>query len=168
LKHVAGQHLALAEHRIHRTVQIQSVHRFAGNTLVLHQSQQRFLGPDVQQVIQLLRKMSGRGILDKSLGSIQQSAMAGEPDGLERPQAVLIEVRGFIQRVVTATMGIAGPIGELLQFAEHGDVHFRSQRPLQLRHGSDLAPPERLGQVIGVEGFRSHNVRSPPDSLISR
>src|SRR5271157_1275390 len=102
--------------------------------------------------------MSGRGILDKSLGRIQQSAVAGEPDGLERPKAVLTEMRGFIQRVVTATMGVAGPIGELLQFAEDGDVHLRSQRPLQLRHGSYLAPSERIGQVLGVEGFRSHNV----------
>ena len=116
----------------------------------------------MQQVIQLLGKMSGRGILDKSLGRIQQSAVAGEPDGLVRPQAVLVEVSSFIQRVVTATMGVAGPIGELLQFAEDCDVHLRSQRLLQLRHGSDLAPPERLGQVIGVEGFRSHNVRSLP------
>src|SRR5579864_3673014 len=113
-------------------------------------------------MIQLLRKISSRRLLDKSLGRIQQRAVVGEPDGLKRPQTVLFEVRGFIQGVVTATMGVAGSIGELLQLAEDGDIHLRSQRLLQLRHGSNFAPPERLGQVIRVEGFSSHNVRSLP------
>jgi hypothetical protein len=91
---VPGQQLPFAKNRIHRTVQIQSLHWLASNALVLHQLQQRFLGPHVEQVIQLLRKISGRGTLDKSLGRIQQSALAGEPDRLERPQAVGIELRG--------------------------------------------------------------------------
>src|ERR1017187_8437021 len=101
------------------------------------------LGPNVQQAIQLLRKMSGRGILDKRLGCIQQSALAGAPHGPETPHAVPAKVRGFIQRVVAATVGVAGPIGELLQFAEDGDIHLGSQRPLQLGQGRDLAPDRK-------------------------
>src|ERR1017187_2484113 len=98
----------------------------------------------MQPVIQLFGKVSVQGVLDKSLGRIQQSALAGEPDGLERPQTVLVEVSGFIQRVISATMRVAGPISKLFQFAENGDIDFRSQRSLQLRHGSDLAASQRL------------------------
>ena len=116
----------------------------------------------MQPVIQLFRKVSGQGVLDKSLGRIQQSALAGEPDGLKRPQAVLVEVSGFIQRVISATMGVAGPISELFQFAKYGDIDLRTQRSLQLRHGSDLAASQRLRKIIGMEGFGSHNVRSLP------
>ena len=65
-------------------------------------------------------------------------------------------------------MGVAGLIGELLQLAEDGDVHFRAQRPLQLRHSSDHAPAECLGQFLSVEGFRPHNVRSPPPESFFR
>jgi hypothetical protein len=32
----------------------------------------------------------------------------------------MVELRGFIQRAVGATMGTAGPMGELFQFAENG------------------------------------------------
>ena len=80
----------------------------------------------MQQVIQLFRKVSGRGVLDKSLGRIQQSALAGEPDGLKRPQAVLVEVSGFIQRVISAAMGVASPISELFQFAKYGDIDLKA------------------------------------------
>ena len=106
--------------------------------------------------------------LDVYKRQIQQSALAGEPDGLERPQAVGIELRGFIQRVVTAAMGVAGSIGELLQLAEDGDIHLRSQGTLQLRHGSDLAPPQCLRQIISMEGFSSHNARSLPSESLFR
>src|ERR1019366_3187730 len=98
-KPVPGQQLALAENRIHRTVKIQSLHWLASNALVLHQPPQRLPSPHVERVTQLLRKISGRGVYDERLGGIQQGALAGEPDGLERPQAVAIEVRGFIQGV---------------------------------------------------------------------
>jgi hypothetical protein len=96
LKRVPGQQLALAENRIHRTVKIQSLHWLASHALVLHQPQQGFLGPHVEHVIQLLRKIPGRGVFDDGPGRIQQGALAGEPDGLERPPAVVIEVRVFI------------------------------------------------------------------------
>ena len=159
VKHSTGQQLALAQGRLRRTIQIQTADRMPRHALLLYKLPQRLFGPGMQQVVQFLNKIARCGIPDKRLSRIQQGAPAGEPDRPEGPQTIVVEARGFIQRVVRAAMRVTGPVSELLQLAENRDVHICPQRFLQLGHGGDFAVPESFCQIIGMEGLGSHNVR---------
>jgi hypothetical protein len=130
LPHAPSQQLALTQSRIGRTVQIQPAYGLPSDSLLLKQPQQGCLGPDMQQVVQFFHEIAALGSLDEGLSGGQQSALAGEPDGMERPQAIRIEARGFVQVVIAPSMGVAGSIGELLQLTKDRHVDFGPQRLL--------------------------------------
>ena len=81
---------------------------------------QRVLGADLQQVVQLIDEVSGLGVVDERLGGCDQGAETGEVDAGERPEAVLVEVDQFVQRVEAAAMRVAVAGGQVLEPAERG------------------------------------------------
>ena len=85
--------------------------------------------------------------------------MAGEPDTLVRPPPpAIVEVSDFGQGVEAATMGVAGEIVELLQFAKHGQIGLGAENAFQLGQISDLVPAKVPAKDRRIEGWGSHNV----------
>ena len=58
------------------------------------------------------------GLIDKSLDGGNQRAQARKPNRIVGPQAGMVEAGGFAEGIITAAMGIAGPLIQSLQLAE--------------------------------------------------
>jgi hypothetical protein len=68
------------------------------------------------------------------------------------------------QRVVPATMRVAGEIVERFQLAEDRDIDGGAERLLQLGERGDSLPVQVSAEDVCVEGDGAHNVRVPAHS----
>jgi hypothetical protein len=68
----------------------------------------------MEDILQLEREISGRGLSDEGFRRGQQRAVPKETNPVERPQAALVEVGDFGERIEGTTMGIAGAAREFL------------------------------------------------------
>jgi hypothetical protein len=89
----------------------------------------------------------------------QEGPVAGEPDPLVRQPAVIVEASDFGQGIEAPTIGVAGEIVELLQFAKRGQIGLGAERAFQRRPISALVPAKVLAKDRGIEGSGPHNVR---------
>jgi hypothetical protein len=83
------------------------------------------------------------------------------------PKPALIEANYFIERVVSAAMGVARVIRDLPQLPEHRHVDRRTQRGLQLLDGGDPLPPQQRDDAVCVKLNWAHSVRPLALSLKS-
>ena len=58
------------------------------------------------------------GLIHEGLDGSNQCAEVGKPNRIVRPQGDIVEVDGFAEGIITAAMGIAGPLIQSLQLAE--------------------------------------------------
>ena len=118
---------------------------------------QRVLGADTEQVVQLVDEMSGVGVVDERLGGCDQGAGAGEADAGEGPQAALVEVGEFVERVVAAAMRVAGAGGQVLELAERGaPAGAGAERGHDLDQRGDGLVAEQGDDRVGGKGGWSH------------
>jgi hypothetical protein len=75
----------------------------------------------MQSIIQFADEIAGGRAVDEGFGGVDQGAEAGEPDGIMRPQAVLVEASNLVEGIEAAAMGVAGSIVELSEFAKDSD-----------------------------------------------
>ena len=82
-----------------------------------------------------------------------------------RPQAAVVKAGNLGQRVVSATVGVAGKISERFEFSEDGEISGRAERVLQFSNGRDFPVDQVVAENLRIEGGRSHNVRIPTNLL---
>ncbi len=63
-----------------------------------------------------------------------------------RPQPVIVEVNDFGQAVEAPTMGVAGEVIELLQFAKDGQIGLGAEDAFQLGQVGDLVTAKMLAK----------------------
>lgn len=105
--------------------------------------------------------MTLRRAVGESFDGGQQGAVAGKPNGLVGPQAVVVEAGDFAEGVVAAAVSVAGEVVELLELAEDGEAGRPAQGLLEFGQSGDLMTSQVLADQLGVEGERSHNVIVP-------
>ena len=81
----------------------------------------------MKNVLQFGGETAGPGPRDAVLRGGHQSAVTGEPDRIERPQAPLIESDNLVESIEGTPMRVTGTVRKLLQLAEDSDVGLRTQ-----------------------------------------
>src|SRR5712671_587722 len=122
---------------------------------------QRIVYFHVQSVGKIAGKETLTRTVDESFDSCQQSAIAGKPDGLMRPETGIIEVSDLVESVIAAPMSIAGQVIQRFQLPEDCHVRRRVQSALQLGKGRHFMATQILAQRLGIKADWSHNVRVP-------
>ena len=98
---------------------------------------------------------------DESFHGGQQSAVAGEPDGLMGPQAPIIKAGDVGESVEAPAMRIAGDVAELLEFAEHRKRGSGAEHAFEFRQVRDFVGAQVQAEGKRVEGGGAHNVIVP-------
>ena len=130
----------------------------AGERAAVLSLEQRVLGADVEQVVQLVDEVSGLGVLDERLGRCDEGAGAGEADAGERPEAALVEIGEFVEGVVAAAMGVAGAGVEVLELAERGaPADAGAERDQHVGQRGDGLLSEQGDDGVGGESGWSHS-----------
>jgi len=73
----------------------------------------------VERILQFGNEIAGRRTIHEGLGGIDEGSETGEPNRIMGPQTLRVEARNAVESVEAAPMGVAGPIAQLLQLAEH-------------------------------------------------
>lgn len=128
---------------------------------------QGVLDRDLHEFLQLIRKIPRRRALHQRHRRIQQGSEAGKPDLAVRPQAVSVEMRQRVERVVGSAVGITGAMVELRKFAKNGPRGRVTQGGHQLGKSRDRLPVEQVTQFAGVVVNAVHIGRIPPNSAPS-
>ena len=116
----------------------------------------------MEEVLQFGGEESRRSLGDKVLGGGDERSVTGEPNGIERPQTLLIKVGKFSKSVKTAAVRVTGAVGKLLQLAQDGDIGWGTQDLFQLRQSGDTVVAEKAPERVWREDRRSHNAIVPP------
>jgi hypothetical protein len=77
-----------------------------------HQLTQGVLDRDLHELLQLVGKIPRRRALHQRHRRVQQGPEAGKPDIAVRPQAVNVEPRQRVERVIRTPVGITGAMVE--------------------------------------------------------
>jgi hypothetical protein len=118
---------------------------------------ERILDFGMECVGQFIGEPATRGLIDEGLNGGNESAVAGEPNRLVRPQAVVIEAGSFAEGIVATAMSIAGQVVQELEFAKDGEVGTGAESDLQLGQCGDFVTQEMLADGLGVERGWTHN-----------
>lgn len=78
----------------------------------------------------------------------------------------MIKLGDTAQRIEAAAVGIAGKIVELFELAKDRHLDIGPERLLELFEGRQLLSFEQLGEILGMENRRPHNVNIPPVSAV--
>jgi hypothetical protein len=97
----------------------------------LHQLAQRILDRHQHQRLQLVGKIARRRAAGQFRRRVEQRPLTGKMNVAARPQAVRIEARECIERVIGAAMRVAAAVVQLGQAAKHRALGRRRQRFLQ-------------------------------------
>jgi len=124
--------------------------------------QQRFFDWHVENIFQFGSEIASLRMCDPVLGGGHQSTVAGKPDRVERPQALLIESGNLVESIEGTPMRIAGTVRKLLQLAEHRDIGIRTQQLLHLRQGGDTISVQKPAQNVSGKDGGAHNAVIPP------
>jgi hypothetical protein len=129
----ASQGLVAALGGIDRGIEKLAMDSDSAQSLLLDEMAQRLLNFSVQDIGKFMGVVAIGGLLHEGLHGCEQSAVAGKPDGGVRPQSLIIKASDLGQGVEAPTMGIAGEVIKLLQFAEHRQIGVAAERAFQLR-----------------------------------
>ena len=108
----ASQALLAPNGGIHGGIEKRAIDFGSAQALLLEQMAERFLNLGVQQIGQLLGVAAVGGSQDEGFHGGYQSALAGEPDPLVRPQPAIIKAGQLAERIEAAAMGVAGEVAE--------------------------------------------------------
>jgi hypothetical protein len=75
----------------------------------------------MESLVEFGDEIAGRGAVDEGGGGIDQGTEARKPDGIMRPQAVVVKVSNAVEGIEPTAMRIASSIAELVKFAKDGD-----------------------------------------------
>ena len=115
---------------------------------------------------QFVGEPAARGLIDERLDGGHQRAVAGKPNSIMGPQTGIVEAGGFAERIVAATMGIAGQVIQELELAKDGEVGSGAENAFEFGQGRDLVAKQVLAEGLGIEGEWSHNVTVPTNRLL--
>src|SRR5437667_11691848 len=96
----------------------------------------------VEDVSEITGEKAPWRMIDKMFNSQKQRTVTGEPHRLVRPEATIVEMSDFLERVIASAVRVSGPVIQQLEFSEHGDVNVSSQNPLRLRRGRSRLSPQ--------------------------
>ncbi len=150
------RHLFLGADRIPAEIHIDAVESVAGDRSLAHQSQRRVLHTEFQGRFQLIERVSGGGMPDPCRNGVFQIAALGEADALVPPQARLVKIRDFGQRVMGSGMGVACEVAQRLEAAVHTGARRISQDLHQFGQGCDKVLLEVGAQRLGGIGVGEH------------
>src|ERR1039457_1096752 len=106
---------------------------------------------------QFIGEPTARGMIDEGLNGGDESAGAGKPNCIVRPQAGVVETGSFAEGVIAAAMSIAGQVIQQLELAKDGRVGTGAESGFQLGQRGDFVAQEMLADGVGVEGELTHN-----------
>ena len=101
----------------------------------------------MQKRFELTREVATIRFLDELFQGRHQGSKPRKPDGLHRPQAVLVEMHDRLQRVVSSTVRVACLIGDILEHAKDSQSDIRLQDLHELINGRDALPLEHGHQL---------------------
>lgn len=99
--------------RVGVDVQILPGERFTSDSLGAHQLEQRVVDPHLQANVQLVVSSACLSLFDQMLDGRFERAVAGKPDALVSPQAIVVKLWNVPQRVVTPGMAVAGKVPDV-------------------------------------------------------
>jgi len=111
----------------------------------------------MEYVGQFIGEPATRRLIDEGFNGGNESTVAGEPDGIVRPQAGVVEAGSFAEGIVATAMSIAGQVVQELEFAKDGEVGTGAESGLQLWQSGDFVTQEMLADGLGVEREWTHN-----------
>ena len=75
----------------------------------------------MEKLVEFGDEIACRGRVDEGGSGVDQGTKAREPDGIMRPQAVVVKVSNPVERVEAPAMRVAGSIAELIELAKDRD-----------------------------------------------
>ena len=137
LPRLPGGPLLLPQPALGGTIKIAALALSAIEPALLRQLSQGVLGRHMHHRFQFIGEVSCRGLGHQRGRRVQQRAVAGKVDVAVRPQPPIIVLSEGVQGVIGSAMGVAGPIGQGGQFAEHGQIDGGAQGRFELRQRGD-------------------------------
>src|ERR1039457_5304192 len=139
------------------SVQETSCYLRAAQTFGAPQIVEGILDFGMEYVGQFIGEPTARGMIDKGLNGGDESAVAGKPKCIVRPQAGVVETGSFAEGGIPAAVRRAGPGMQALEFAKDGGVGTGAESGFQLGQRGDFVAQEVLADGLGVEGEWTHN-----------
>src|SRR5213083_2332679 len=106
-------------------------------------------------------EIAGRGAIDEGCGGVDQGTEARKPDGIMRPQAVVVKASNAVEGIEAATMRVAGSIVKLIELAKDGDGRGGAEGSRELIESGDLGAAEEVQNELSGEESGSHNAIVP-------
>src|SRR6266516_7868892 len=148
-------------------VHVERFDALATEALRLDEAPQRVVDSEPQQPRQLLVRAARGRLLDQGLDRGAQGPVRREADVLVEPEAVLVEARDLLDRVVAAGAVVARVVANAAEHAEHGPAR-GGEGAAQLRKLRDGVTPEALAKHVRGVGDRPLVILATHDLRMSR
>src|SRR5208283_575513 len=113
--------------------------------------QESLLDLDLKHIPQFAGRKSVRSLLHESLSGREQVSVPREVRSAIKPQALIIELGNVAERVVLATVRIAGLITQGFQFTKNGHGCWSGCNLLQFCERGDFLSLKKRSKNIGCQ-----------------